>query len=419
MTKNNRFPAWLFVLAGTQFGALFVFMNFSGALPLFQNEWQLSNGQAGAIQSAGQVGYLFAVLALSSLTDYVKSKNIIVWGAVWSGVWNLVFAGFAHDTNSAVILRALIGFGIAGIYMPGVNLISQQIHSSRRGSAMGFFVAAFTMGSAASIALGGNLSAELGWRTAFSITSIGPLLGAIIAWRFLPNEQKIIRKTEQTYSMSGILKDRSVLLVIFLYMAHAWEVLGLRSWLSAYLTATKINAGFSLNEATMSGSATAGFATVVGALATASIAAISDRFSRTKTIIIVLLLGYFSVFGLGFTLDSPWIVIILVSLVASFLTNADSAVISTTLTEVVPQGYLGRTLAVYSFLGFLAGSVSPYVFGKTLDFVIAVGQENGGPPGIPWRWAFFTLAAGSLLGVVIASLLHRRHSRGPQKAQDG
>ena len=412
MNKNERFPAWLYILAGTQFGALFVFMNFSGALPLLQKEWQLTNGQAGAIQSAGQVGYLLAVLALSSLTDYVKSKNIIVWSAVWSGVWNLAFAGLAHDTISAVILRAMIGFGIAGIYMPGVKLISQQIHVSKRGSALGFFVAAFTLGTAVSIIIGGNLSSALGWQTAFSLTSIGPIIGAWISWRFLPEEKATIQKDEYAHSMIDILKNRSALLIILLYMFHAWEVLGLRNWLPAYLTATKIHAGFSLKEATMSGSTAAGFATVIAALATAAVATISDKFSRTKTIIIVLLFGFFSVFGLGFTLNSPWVVIIIVSMMAAFLANADSAVISTTLTEIIPSRYLGRTLAVYAFFGFLAGSISPYVFGKTLDIAIAFGLDNGSLSGMAWRWAFFSLAAGSLLGIVIALILHRHLSSG-------
>ncbi|HSG41952.1 MAG TPA: MFS transporter [Anaerolineales bacterium] len=408
MNNNRFFPAWLIVLAGTQFGALFVFMNFSGALPLLQNEWQLTNGQAGAIQSAGQVGYLLAVLALSSLTDYIKPKHLIVWGAIWAAVWNLGFVRFAHDANSALLLRVLIGFGIAGIYTPGINMISQQIHTSKRGGAMGFFVASFTLGTAASIAIGGNLSAALGWQTAFSLASIGPIIGALVSWKYLPNEQAAPIKKDTSYSMAKVLQNRDVLLVIFLYMAHAWEVLGLRNWMSAYLTAVRTNAGYSLNEATMTGSSFAGIATVVAAFATASIASISDRVSRTKTIIIVLLLGFVFVFGMGFTLESPWIIVVLVTIIAAFLSNADSAVISTTLTEVVPSGYLGRTLAIYSFLGFLAGSISPYIFGKTLDTAIAFGFGKDISASQPWRWAFFTLAIGSLIGLISAQLLHRR-----------
>jgi MFS family permease len=236
------------------------------------------------------------------------------------------------------------------------------------------------------------------------------MIGALASWRLLPDENEIIQKEKDTFSLFEILKNRTVMLVILLYVAHAWEVLGLRNWLSAYLTAAKVNAGFSLKEATISGSSAAGFAIIAAALATASVAAISDRFSRTKTIIIVLLVGFFSVFGLGFTLNSAWGIIVIVSLIASFLSNADSAVISTALTEVVPSRYLGRTLAIYSFFGFLAGSISPYVFGKTLDIAIAIGADKGNPADTPWRWAFFTLAIGSLFGMIFALLLHRRLS---------
>ena len=79
---KKKFPVWLYALSGTQFGALLVFMNFSGAMPLLQNEWGLSNSQAGAIQSAGQVGYLVSVIALSSLTDFIPPKRIVVIGTM-------------------------------------------------------------------------------------------------------------------------------------------------------------------------------------------------------------------------------------------------------------------------------------------------------------------------------------------------
>ncbi|HEY5730014.1 MAG TPA: hypothetical protein VIS72_08175, partial [Anaerolineales bacterium] len=49
-----------------------------------------------------------------------------------------------------------------------------------------------------------------------------------------------------------------------------------------------------------------------------------------------------------------------------------------------------------------------YVFGKTLDIAISYGSTNGISTGVSWQWAFFTLAAGSLLGVIFALLLHHR-----------
>jgi len=407
MINLSRYPSWLLGLSATQAGAVLVFMSFAGALPLLQADWLLNNTQAGVIQAAGQVGYLLAVLVSSSLTDYITPKHLIVGGALWASISNLGFALFANDLTSAVILRALIGMGVAFIYMPGVNLISKNIPSTQRGSAVGLFVASFTLGSAVSIALGGTLASILGWRLAFGLTSIGPLAGALISWRTLPNTEKPDRLKEQSVPISRLLKNRPAILVILLYMCHAWEVLGLRSWLAAYLTAVGVNNGASLAAATRSGATLAGIATLAAATATASVATLSDQFNRMKTIIAVMIISLFVTLFLGFTWTFPWVMVIIVSLAAAFFANADSAVISTTLTEVVPTNYLGRALAVYSFFGFTAGSISPFIFGAALDFASANDLIILRGIGTPWSWGFATLALGSLIGALVAIVFNR------------
>jgi MFS family permease len=399
VSNQSRFPSWLLSLSATQAGALLVFMNFAGAMPLLQVDWGLSNAQAGAIQSAGQAGYVIAVLLISSLTDYIESRWLIVGGALWAGVGNLIFAAFAYDTTSAIIIRAIVGIGIAGIYMPGMKLISQKTTPNQRGRAVGFFVASFTLGSAASIALSGNLAAIWGWRVAFGLTSIGPILGAWASWHFLPKSNNRGKLIQQPGKLKEQFKNRQAVAIILIYICHAWEVLGLRSWISAYLTSVKINAGVNLADATRSGATVAGLATLLAAFATAFAGAISDRASRIKIILLIMAVTFFFIMSLGFSIDFPWGLVILISLVAVFLTNADSAVITAKLTEVVPGDTLGRTLAIYSFLGFTAGSISPLVFGAALDYANAIDVHSF---GAPWSWAFATLALGSVLGFLFA-----------------
>jgi MFS family permease len=394
-------------LSATQAGTALVFLSFAGAIPLLQADWQVNNTQIGAIQAAGQIGYLLAVMVSSTLADYISPKKLIVGGSLWAGISNLAFAGFAHDTTSAVILRALIGLGVAGIYMPGVKLISQKIPSSQRGRAVGLFVASFTFGAAVSIALSGNLATFLGWRLTFGLTSIGPLLGALITLKILPDTKMPKRQRDQPVIISELLHNRSAKLLILIYVSHAWELLGMRSWLTAYLAAVRTNTGASLAEATRSGATIAGIATVLAAAATASVAAVSDRFSRSRIIITVMIISLIFTIFLGFTLTLPWVVVISVSLIAAFFSNADSAVISTALTEATPSDFLGRTLAIYSFLGFTAGSISPFIFGAALDLASMNALPSLSPPGSPWSWAFATLALGSIIGLLAAVVFHR------------
>lgn len=407
MINWSRYPLWLLGLSATQAGAVLVFLSFAGALPIFQSEWALSNTQAGIIQAAGQVGYLLAVLVSSSLTDYVIPKHLIVGGAIWAGVSNLAFVFFANGFTSAMILRAFIGMGVAFIYMPGVKFISQHIPSAQRGRAVGLFVASFTLGSAASIALGGNLASILGWQLAFALMSIGPLAGALISWRTLPKAESQDFRREEPVPFSELLKNQPAVLVILLYICHAWEVLGIRSWLAAYLTAVGVQNGASLAAATRSGAMVTGLATLAAATATASVASLSDRFGRKMIIIAVMAISLFATSFLGLTFTFPWLLVVLVSLVAAFFANADSAVISTSLTEVVPSNYLGRTLAIYSFLGFAAGSISPFIFGAALDFANSLDTNTLGGFVSPWSWGFATLALGSLVGLLVAVIFNR------------
>jgi MFS family permease len=407
MINWSRYPSWLLGLSATQAGAVLVFLSFAGALPILQADWSLSNTQAGVIQAAGQVGYLLAVLVSSSLTDYVIPKHLIVGGALWAGISNLAFAMFADGVANAVILRALVGMGVAFIYMPGVKFISQQIPPAHRGSAVGLFVASFTLGSAISIALGGNLASILGWRLAFALMSLGPLAGAFISWRTLPVADSSDRQVEQSVPISALLKNRAAVLVILLYVCHAWEVLGLRSWLAAYLTAVGVQNGANLAAATRNGATVTGIATLVAATATASVASLSDQFSRKIIIIAVMGISLLATSFLGFTWTFPWLIVVAVSLVSAFFSNADSAVISTSLTEVVPTNFLGRTLAIYSFLGFTAGSISPFVFGAAIDLASSIDLDMISGFGSPWSLGFATLALGSLAGLLIAVVYYR------------
>jgi MFS family permease len=169
-----------------------------------------------------------------------------------------------------------------------------------------------------------------------------------------------------------------------------------------------MQAGSDVAEATRHGATLAGIATVVGAFSNATTATLSDRLGRTRTIVVVNAISFGMTLALGFTLTWPWGLIAGLVLVTVFLSNADSAVISTTLTETVPIEYLGRTLAVYSFLGFTAGSVAPLAFGAVLDFLGQPGASVSAAGTWPWGVGFATLALGSLVALIASVALHRR-----------
>lgn len=403
----NRDYRWLLTLCFTQAGALLVFLNYAGALPLVQQDWNLTNAQAGAIQSAGQFGYVIAVLLLASLSDFIDEEWLIIVGAFWAGLSNLGFAFLANSVPVAMVFRAFIGLGIAGIYMPGVRAISQRFPRAVRGRVIGVFVASFTVGTAASVTLGGGLAAAIGWRMAFSLTSIGAVSAGFVALyarlRNPPRPQKR-QGSDPSRPFSELFHNRTALLAIFAYVFHTWVLFGLRSWLPAFLSASLVLKGSQITIATRDGSVVAGIATLLAAGGTAGAAALSDRIGRTTMLIAIFSLALCSLLGLGLMFSFPWIFTILVALLAVVAVSADSAIISTILTERVPPDYLGRSLAVYSFSGFTAGAVSPLMVGMVLD--VASSSVVLGEVVSNWFWGFASLALVSFFGVMVAVALH-------------
>lgn len=405
----NRQTSWLLTLCLTQAGAVLVFNNFAGAQPIIQQAWGLSNAQSGAILAAQQVGYVIAVLVLSSLTDYVGPKPIITGGALTAGLCSIALPLLASQPLSLMLWRAGSGVGIAGIYMPGVRLIAQQAPAARRGQAMGLFVSAFTLGSALSMAMSGWLAASRGWQAAFIYPGLSALAVGMLAWGMLPPftpSSPAKTSIAQQAVLVMLRRNRQARFALETYVAHAWELLGLRAWLATYLTAALTDHGVSLDIATRQGATAAGIATLIGAGATALTGTLSDRWGRIRTIRIVTALGLGCTLLAGLSLRFPWPITVALGILAAIVSNADSAVISTAFTECVPSPILGRALALYAFSGFSAGALSPLAFGAALDLAPA---PFTGPVLSPWSLGFATLALGALGGFLSAQALETPH----------
>src|SRR5712691_7352277 len=153
----------------------------AAALPLLRTEWNASSAELGWVVSANLLGYAAAVLVVLPLTDRVRPSRVIAIGALITALANLGFALTAHDVITASALRVISGFGLAGVYMPGVRLVAQSSDPARRGRAVGLYVAAFYLGGSLSFLATGLLLEPLGWRGAALILGAIALLALPLA----------------------------------------------------------------------------------------------------------------------------------------------------------------------------------------------------------------------------------------------
>ncbi len=401
-------PIWLIALCVSRFGASLAFMVHAGALPATLRAWGMSGGEAGAIQTAFNIGYAVSLVVSSWCADSLGAKRVFLWSSWASAAAGLAFALFARSPDSALWLFGLLGLTQGGTYAPSIMLVAQGVAANRRGAAVGWLLAAGSLGYFASIAVAAALSNAIGYEAAFVVCGVGPLLAALVVGpglRHRPN-RVIGARGLRLRDAFGFLADRRSILLTAGYTAHAWELLGMWAWLPAFLTATLATAltdtsgvntnGAGSGGAVVSGLWIAGAIHLSGALSSLTMGHASDRLGRRAVLVAMGGLGAICSLAIGWMGALPVWLILPVAALYGFAALGDSPVLSTAMTEATPPDRLGAALAVRSILGFGAGGVAPLAVGLVLDHAT---------PGSGWGWGFALLGVGGGLATLCAARL--------------
>ena len=386
--------AWLLGICLSELGTMLVFSSFSALLPILKVEWGLTNTEAGLILAFYQVGYIGVVAVLATLTDYMPPRRIYLASAAWAALTSAAFAWWADGFLSALVLRTLVGLGLAGTYMPGMRMVAERFAHGGRGFAMGCYIGTFTLGTSISLLITGVANSLWGWRVAFGVTALGPAAAVLIGYWALPAETPRPTAPASPSRGGGVLRNTSARRLITAYVAHTFELMGMRLWVAPFFTASLMAAGAGLAEATQRGALAASAVLAIGALPHPFSGLIVDRFGRARPISIVMLLSAACSLTIGWGLSWPFTALVALGLLYGILVTAESAMVSTGIADVAEPAYLGRTMALQSSAGFAAGALGPAVFGAMLDWAPALGAS----PDSRWLWAFGVLGLVALAG---------------------
>jgi MFS family permease len=402
MSQKTR---WLLILCLVQLFIMMVFINYSAVLPLLKEEWRMNNTMAGSILSVYQLGYIASGVILSALTDRLNTRNIFIGSALWSATANLLFALYAKDYTSAMLLRALTGIGMGGTYMPGIKLVAERFTPNERGRAIGIYVGSLMLGASLSLAVTGWLSSAFGWRAAFIACSAFVYAGAAISLLVFRGYRPTLHPKVKNGLATQTLGNRPALLMIMGYASHMWEMYGMRGWIAPFFTASFVSYGLAKGAASGWAATAAAVVIGVGAFSTALTGSLSDRLGRTRTIAVVMALSACCSFLFGWLINWHPAFSMLCGLAYGFLVSAESPVFSTALTELVTPAYLGAAMGMQSLIGYSFGMISPTVFGWALD--LCHGWKPFGQFSMDWGIAFATAGVGGVAGPFFMYLLRR------------
>jgi MFS family permease len=401
-----KFDWWLTGICSGRALSQTVTMVYAAALPVLQQEWEMSAAKAGLISSGYQIGYAISLLVISSLADRIGARFLFLTSMVSGAVFTTAFAFFARGYLSALILYTLAALAIGGSYTTGLMLLTEHYPPHRRGLATGFYIASSSLAYVLSLSLSGLTLPTGGYKLSFLVTGLATILGGVLSWITLAKtpELAITRHKQQSFRVE-VLSNRPAMLFMGAYTAHCWELLGMWAWAPAFMTACLIAQGAEGVNATGVGAyITAGFH-AAGLVASLSMGSLSDRLGRARVILVLAGISTLCSFVFGWTIGLPFLVVVAVGIVYNFASLGDSPVLSAGLTEVVTASYLGAAFGLRSLLGFGAGAISPVVFGAILDWTNPHGA--GQTYYAHWGWAFVSLGVPGFAAVWAAAKLRR------------
>lgn len=375
------------------------FMTVAGCIPILIEEWKIGAAKASSIVSGFYLGYAISLLVFSWLADHIGAKRSVLYSAWTTAASCIAFALLADDFGSTLFLYTLIGLCQGGVYTPLIILFREGTDSEQLGTAVGWLIASTSVGYAASIALTGLSIGLSGWRLAFIVTGLLPVVGAVILMVAINSLPNVIhpRKPESGLWVQ-LRRNRSARQLLGGYLGHNWELLGMWTWAPTFIAASFVLGGATTSLATQW---SAQFITVLhlgGAFAVYIMGRLSDRLGRRTVLIWVAAIAAGLSLTVGWTVTlSPYLVAMLI-IAHSFFSIGDSPVLSAAMAERVEPGSLGAVLAVRSLTGFIIAAISPVVVGWVIDTL----RANQASDTVVWGSAFVILGVGGLFAVFFA-----------------
>ena len=382
LEPSGRFQVLALLSLAELFG-MSLWFSASAVAPLLKAEWGLSDASATWLTLSVQLGFVAGTLASAALNlpDVWAPRQLVIGASLLGAAANASLALFSHGAASALVLRFLTGFCLAGVYPPGMKILASWFRA-RRGLALGTLVGALTLGKAVPYLV--NALFGSAWRRSLLSASLLTLLGAVLVVFFVREGPfaPAAARFDAT-QVAKVFANRGVRLASFGYFGHMWELYAMWTWVPVMLRSS-----FALRGLPPSAAEAASFF-VIGCGAAGCVLAglAADRKGRTLVTSAAMSVSGACCVVIGLCYGGSPLVLLAVAAVWGAAVVADSAQFSAAVTELGDAVYMGTALTLQTSLGFLLTTLS-------IDLVPAF------LPALGWRWVFALLAPGPALGVL-------------------
>jgi len=359
--------------------------------------WSLTNTEIGWISGVYFCGYVIATPILVGLTDAIDSKSIFLIGCASSFLGCIGFAFLADDFWSASITWAFVGAGLAGTYMPGLQILNARLDDSFRIRAVPWYTSSFGLGTGLSFSVMGFMLTYSSYQSAALLGALGALVAGVVVLLFVEPKSiakpSNLRAKRHPLDLRPAFRKPKAMSYILAYSAHTYELFAFRSWSFALFVFLGSNSNSSISVANIA--SIFGFLTILGLIASTTGAKICLTIGRHRALTLIagftVLLAVSSAIMLGGPL---WLSMGLLCVYNVAIMFDSGGLTAGTVSESEPHDR-GALLAVHSMIGFTGGAIGAPVIGYVLDV-------SGGELKIEaWSYAILAMAIGSLVAFFI------------------
>lgn len=355
----------------------------SAITPQLRSIWGLTTAEAGWLTTIVQLGFVCgtAVAAILNLADVVPAGRLFSVSALLGAVANAAILA-APGFPTALTLRFLTGFFLAGVYPPAMKMTATWFQKER-GFAIGVIVGALTVGKATPYLV--RAIPHVGVRQVVLTSSVGALIAAIlVATTYRDGPFPFAPRPFSWNQVRDVVRVREWRLATASYLGHMFELYAFWTWIPAFLAASvaaseRVRAPRLISLLAFTTIAIGGAGSVWGGL-------FADKRGRERLVSISLFMSGSCCLLSGVLFGGPIWVLGALAMTWGFFVIADSAQFSTLVTESVPAHTVGTALTIQTSLGFLLTMLP-------MQLVPVIAQRTG------WRWGFVILALGPLAGL--------------------